>query len=91
MFSTFARVASLGRIFLEKLLKNLLFFISFGKIENMKDVKDILAENLTHLRQASGITQSELAKRLNYTDKSVSKWEHGDAVPPIDVDRKSVV
>lgn len=51
----------------------------------MKDVKDILAENLTHLRQASGITQSELAKRLNYTDKSVSKWEHGDAVPPIDV------
>lgn len=76
------------RIFLEKLLKNLLFSVRFGKITGMKEVKDCLAENLTRLRQASGITQSELAKTLNYTDKSVSKWEHGDAVPPIDVLKK---
>ncbi len=70
------------------MLKNLLFSVRFGKITGMKEVKDCLAENLTRLRQASGITQSELAKTLNYTDKSVSKWEHGDAVPPIDVLKK---
>lgn len=51
----------------------------------MSEIKDILAKNLVKLRQAKKLTQSELAKQLNYSDKSISKWEHGDAVPPIDV------
>ncbi len=51
----------------------------------MREIKDNLAENLTKLRQANNLTQSELAEKLNYTDKSVSKWEHGESVPPIDV------
>jgi transcriptional regulator with XRE-family HTH domain len=51
----------------------------------MSEIKDILAKNLVKLRQAKKLTQSELAKQLNYSDKSISKWEHGDAVPPIEV------
>lgn len=51
----------------------------------MDDIKKILAENLSALRIENKMTQMELAEKLNYTDKSVSKWEHGDAVPPIDV------
>lgn len=51
----------------------------------MNNVKEILPINLTKLRQEKHLTQSEVAERLNYTDKSVSKWEHGDAIPPIDV------
>ena len=51
----------------------------------MSEIKDILAKNLVKLRQTKKLTQSELAKQLNYSDKSISKWEHGDAVPPIDV------
>ena len=51
----------------------------------MSEIKDILAKNLVKLRQTKILTQSELAKQLNYSDKSISKWEHGDAVPPIDV------
>lgn len=51
----------------------------------MNNVKDIIAQNLTKLRTANNLTQSELAEKLNYTDKSISKWEHGDATPPIDV------
>ena len=51
----------------------------------MEDIKKTLAQNLTSLRNENKLTQSEVAKILNYTDKSVSKWEHGDAVPPIDV------
>ena len=42
----------------------------------MKDVKEIIAENLTMLRLKNNLTQTELAKKINYTDKSVSKWEH---------------
>ena len=34
---------------------------------------------------SNNMTQSEVAEKLNYTDKSVSKWERGEAIPPIDV------
>ena len=43
----------------------------------MNDIKDIFAKNLSELRQASGMTQLELGERLNYSDKTVSKWERG--------------
>lgn len=51
----------------------------------MNNVKDNLPQNLTKLRLSSKMTQSEVAEKLNYTDKSVSKWERGEAIPPIDV------
>lgn len=51
----------------------------------MKDIKSIIAENITNLRVKNGLTQSALAQKLNYTDKAVSKWEHGDTLPPIEV------
>jgi transcriptional regulator, XRE family len=43
----------------------------------MKDVKPIIAENLAALRKSRGLTQAELAERLDYSDKAVSRWEHG--------------
>lgn len=49
------------------------------------EIKDVLAKNLVELRKLSKITQAELANELNYSDKSVSKWEHGDALPDIEV------
>ena len=27
------------------------------------------------------MTQAELGQRLNYSDKSISKWERGEAIP----------
>lgn len=48
-------------------------------------MKQIIASNLTELRKAKGLTQGDLAKRLNYSDKAVSKWEHGDALPDIEI------
>lgn len=50
----------------------------------MNNVKNNIASNLTRLRKEHNLTQSELALKLNYTDKSVSKWEHGESVPPIE-------
>ena len=47
-----------------------------------------IAKNITELRKASNITQAELAAELNYSDKSVSKWERGDGVPDVIVMQK---
>lgn len=51
----------------------------------MDEIKKNLAKNLTTLRKNKGLTQIELAKELNYSDKSISKWENEDAVPDIEV------
>ncbi|MBQ8739289.1 MAG: helix-turn-helix transcriptional regulator [Clostridia bacterium] len=50
-----------------------------------KDIKPIIAKNLSILRKQSGLTQAELAEKLNYSDKAVSRWEHGDTLPDINV------
>ena len=42
-----------------------------------------LARNMIKYRRAAGMTQAELAQRLNYSDKSISKWERGDGVPDV--------
>ena len=51
----------------------------------MEDIKAIIAENIVTLRKAGGMTQIELAEKLNYSDKAVSKWERGESVPDISV------
>lgn len=47
-----------------------------------------IAKNISELRKASEITQADLAKQLNYSDKSISKWERGDGVPDVIVLQK---
>ncbi len=49
----------------------------------MKDVKNIIAENLTQLRKAQGLTQAQLAEKFNYSDKAICRWEHGETLPDI--------
>lgn len=51
----------------------------------MENLEQIVAQNLTDLRKAQKWTQAELAEKLNYSDKSVSKWERGDALPDLKV------
>ena len=51
----------------------------------MKDLKLIIADNISDLRRKKGMTQAELAEKLSYTDKAVSKWERGESVPDIAV------
>ncbi len=51
----------------------------------MDDLKSVIAANITSLRRESGMTQVELAEKLNYSDKAVSKWERGESVPDIAV------
>lgn len=40
-------------------------------------------KTIYELRKERGWTQSELAEKLNLSDKTVSKWERGSALPEI--------
>ena len=49
----------------------------------MQELKFIIAKNIQKLRQEKGMTQLELAEKLNYSDKSISKWERGESLPDV--------
>lgn len=51
----------------------------------MDTIKGNIAHNLTELRKGKKLTQNELAEKFSYSDKAVSKWEHGEALPSIEV------
>ena len=40
----------------------------------------IIGENITRLRKIGNMTQLELAEKINYSDKSISKWEQGNGI-----------
>lgn len=48
-----------------------------------KDLKDILASNLTFYRKNAKLTQLDIAEKFHYSDKAVSKWERGESAPDI--------
>lgn len=48
-------------------------------------LRKTIAENLTYFRRQKGLTQAALAETLNYSDKSVSKWERGEGIPDVTV------
>lgn len=49
----------------------------------MEDIKRIVATNIAELRLMNNMTQLELAEKLNYSDKTVSKWERAESSPDI--------
>lgn len=42
-----------------------------------------LGEMISSLRKEKGMTQSELAEKMNVTDKAVSKWERNLSCPDV--------
>ncbi|MBQ4116044.1 MAG: helix-turn-helix transcriptional regulator [Clostridia bacterium] len=51
----------------------------------MEDIKRKVAKNITELRILNNMTQMELAEKLNYSDKTISKWERAESSPDISV------
>lgn len=51
----------------------------------MDEIKLIIARNITDLRRKNNMTQAELAEKLNYSDKAISKWERGESLPDVTV------
>ncbi len=47
----------------------------------LEELKLVVASRLIRLRQEAGMTQAELGEKLNYSDKTVSKWERGESIP----------
>ena len=46
-----------------------------------KEAQVMLNENIRNLRKAKGLSQEELAIKLNVVRQTVSKWETGLSVP----------
>lgn len=51
----------------------------------MEDVKQNICENLIKLRKEKKLTQKDIADKMNYSDKAVSRWEKGDSLPDINI------
>lgn len=49
----------------------------------MDDLKQVIADNISFYRKEKGLTQVELAEKLSYSDKAVSKWERAESYPDI--------
>ena len=52
-------------------------------MDNNIEINQRIAKNLIQYRKASGLTQAEVAEKIHYSDKSVSKWESGNGVPDV--------
>ena len=52
-------------------------------MENTREINSKIAKNLIYYRKRAGFTQAELAEKINYSDKSISKWESAGGVPDV--------
>ncbi len=50
---------------------------------NEATLRKTVAKNIAQYRKAHHDTQLDLATKLNYSDKSVSKWERGESLPDV--------
>lgn len=46
-------------------------------------IKQTIAANISKYRKLIGLTQTELSEKINYSDKSISKWERGEGIPDV--------
>ena len=46
-------------------------------------IRKNFAKNITNLRKLHNMSQAEFAKRINYSDKAVSKWENLETMPDV--------
>ncbi len=54
-------------------------------MEELKNTNEIISANLVKLRKKNKLTQAELAEKIHYSDKSISKWEKCESCPSISV------
>lgn len=52
------------------------------------NIKNVVAKNIVYYRKKLNMTQLELAEKLDYSDKAISKWERAEAIPDITVLKK---
>lgn len=67
----------------ERLLKHLLCFIIILCVEVIKLDYNKVGKLIYQLRKEQGMTQKQLAERMNISDKAISKWERGLGCPDV--------
>lgn len=55
--------------------------LSYNK--SMENLNQVIADNIKSLRKKNGLTQAELAEKINYSNKAVSRWETGEVIPDV--------
>ena len=48
-----------------------------------QEIRKNFGENLSRLRKYNKLSQQDLANKLSYSDKAISKWELGDNIPDV--------
>lgn len=49
----------------------------------MENLNLVIGTNIKELRKANKLTQSELAEKLSYSNKAISRWESGEVIPDV--------
>lgn len=49
----------------------------------MKGMKNMIDVNIKYLRKRAGLSQEELAEKIDVSRQSVAKWENGESLPDI--------
>lgn len=47
-------------------------------------IRETVAQNLITLRKRNNLKQTDLAKKINYSDKAISRWENGEVLPDVE-------
>lgn len=53
-------------------------------ILSMENIREIISNNIIALRKQNNMTQLDLAKKVNFSDKAVSRWEKGEVLPDVE-------
>lgn len=49
----------------------------------MENINIIIGNNIKELRKVHKLTQNDLAEKLNYSNKAISRWESGEVIPDV--------
>ncbi len=52
-------------------------------MKSLEELTHIVAKNLTYYRKLNHLTQLDLAEKISYSDKAISKWERAEALPDV--------
>lgn len=72
------------RICNSKSKKSFDFWLNLIDNITMNKLNETISTNLVNLRKHYGLKQSEVAEKLNYSDKTISKWETGEIIPSVE-------
>ena len=50
----------------------------------MENLRNIVPANIVYLRKQRQMTQIDLAKLVNFSDKAISRWEKGEVLPDLE-------